>query len=614
MNALEVFRKALRELSERHAQELPRKLAEIDGAWDAAVRSGGAREDLVAVQRLAHALDVASSMLGLPALSSPSRRISRELSILTASPMPLTTLDVERVNDLMEKLRQAAGEVTRVGALPDQDGSAPTEVSRGALEDPAPRLSPAFELPMERPPRLSVVTAPAPAALPPTQQVPAEVPTLSTPAAIPSSPLPEVEPESRRLLYILDGDEIDQSSLTSQISRFGYDVRLLRTRAELRAAVEQQQPYALLIDVDAAAEDLPVTAALAALGPEVLARIPFICLSEHGDMHARLESVRAGAAAYFLKPARVADIVDKLDALAMREAPEPYRVMILDADLDRSDMCRVILHEVGMDVAAVNDPAELVNALGEFNPEILLIALKLPGCGGDEVAQVVHQIPSYVSLPVVFLSEHWNLDRQIGLMNVGGDALLPLPLQASQLIATVIARVERYRTLSGLMQHDSLTGLLNHSRLQQYLEIESLRAMRQAHPLSFAMIDLDHFKSINDQFGHPVGDRVLKNLARFLRKQLRKSDIVGRYGGEEFAIVLTDTDGPAALSVVEKLCSDFSRIEHEIDGAALTVTFSAGVASMQGRSSSRELVLAADRALYVAKRSGRNRVVFTDRD
>jgi diguanylate cyclase (GGDEF)-like protein len=614
MNALEVFRKALRELSERHAQELPRKLAEIDGAWDAAVNSGGAREDLVAVQRLAHALDVASSMLGLPALSSPSRRISRELSILTASPMPLTTLDVERVNDLMAKLRLAAGEITHADASREQDGPI-LKTATPALPDDVPPPSPlSFELPMERPPRLSVVTAPAAA---PTRELrPAQPPDPSaqTAAAPPVAPLPAVESEPGRLLYILDSDENGQSSLASQISRFGYDVRLLRTRAELRAAVEQQPPYALLIDVDVAAEDLPVTAALAALGPEVLARIPFICLSEQGGMQARIESVRAGAAAYFLKPARVADIVDKLDALAMREAPEPYRVMILDADLDRSDLCRVILHEVGMDVAVVNDPLELVPALGEFNPEILLIALKLPGCGGDEVAQVVHQIPSYVSLPVVFLSEHWNLDRQIGLMNVGGDALLPLPLQASQLIATVIARVERYRTLSGLMQHDSLTGLLNHSRLQQYLEIESLRAMRQSHPLSFAMIDLDHFKSINDQFGHPVGDRVLKNLARFLRKQLRKSDIVGRYGGEEFAIVLTDTDGPAALSVVEKLCSDFSRIEHEIDGAALTVTFSAGVASMQGRSSSRELVLAADRALYVAKRSGRNRVVFSDRD
>ena len=263
-----------------------------------------------------------------------------------------------------------------------------------------------------------------------------------------------------------------------------------------------------------------------------------------------------------------------------------------------------------MEVCLVHDPAELVTLLGDFNPELLLISLTLPGCGGDEIAQVVHQMPSYVSLPVVFLSEHWNLDRQIGLMNVGGDALLPVPLQASQLIATVIARVERYRTLSALMQHDSLTGLLNHSRLHQYVEVEAMRAQRQSHPLSFAMLDIDQFKGINDRFGHPVGDRVLRNLARFLRQNLRKSDIVGRYGGEEFAVVLTDTDGPAALSVLEKLCADFGRVTHDADGVDLHVTFSAGVATMTDVASARDLILVADRALYEAKHAGRNRVVL----
>ncbi|MCW5624336.1 MAG: GGDEF domain-containing protein, partial [Burkholderiales bacterium] len=176
--------------------------------------------------------------------------------------------------------------------------------------------------------------------------------------------------------------------------------------------------------------------------------------------------------------------------------------------------------------------------------------------------------------------------------------------------ATVVGRVERFRTLSGLMQQDSLTGLLNHSRLQQFLEIEALRAIRQYHALAFAMIDLDHFKQVNDQYGHPVGDRVLKNLSRFLRQNLRKSDVVGRYGGEEFAVILTDTDGPAALAVLDKLCADFAKLEHDSEKGRFTVTFSAGVATMAGLKSPRELVLAADRALYEAKRGGRNRVVL----
>lgn len=591
MNALEVFRKALRELSERHAQELPRKLAEIEDLWRIVVDAGGARDGLVQVQRLAHGLDVASSMLGLPELSSPARRLAKTLAAGLASGADFSAVDRTRVDELLAELRNAS---TTISAPPSQtvvELAAPVE----ALAPVAPKTPASAPSPVTREPETSSRRAPP----------------RDPPAPLAELPMPPVTIEGeRRLVYILETGQDAATNLASQLSRFGYEARIFETGTTLVEALSERQPYAMLVDVDLAGDSFHAAQAIASVSNAAIARVPLLLLSSRTDVQARLESVRAGAVAYFSKPLRIGELVDKLDSLASRETPEPYRVMIVDSDTNRADLCRAILHEVGMEVSVVRAPSDLVAALGDFNPELLLIALKLPDCGGDEIAQVVHQIPSYVSLPVVFLSEQWNLDRQIGLMNVGGDALLPLPLQASQLISTVIARVERYRTLSALMQHDSLTGLLNHSRLQQYLEIEGLRAIRQAHPLAFAMIDIDHFKLVNDQFGHPVGDRILKNLARFLRQQLRKSDIVGRYGGEEFAIILTDTDGPAAMAVMEKLCSDFSRLEHEVDGATLTVAFSAGVASMAGRQSARELVLAADRALYAAKRAGRNRVVL----
>ncbi|MFO1321816.1 MAG: diguanylate cyclase [Burkholderiales bacterium] len=607
MNALEVFRKALQELAERHAQELPRKLAEIEALWDASVEAGGDRARLLSLQRLAHGLDVASSMLGLPQFSGPARQLSRILAGVAARHTTPDADDSARIASILADLHSASDALAQAKA--------------GAVPHATPPVATITDLPSTKTesssptaPQADIAAAesdlqPPPAATPPAS--PRE--SRSNGSAAHSHELPAgtlLPPQEPRVLYLLENDTQSAASLSMQLGRFGYATRVVGTHEELISALSERAPYAMLVDVDLAGDGFYAAQALASLGNSALSRVPLLFLSNRSDVQARLESVRAGAMAYFLKPVRVAELVDKLDNLATRDTPEPYRVMIVDSDHDRADLCRAILHEVGMDVALVRDPTDLVSSLGDFNSELLLIALKLPQCGGDELAQVVHQIPSYVSLPVVFLSEQWNLDRQIGLMNVGGDALLPLPLQASQLISTVIARVERYRTLSSLMQHDSLTGLLNHSRLQQYLEIEVLRALRQSHPLSFAMIDIDHFKSVNDQFGHPVGDRILKNLARFLRQQLRKSDIVGRYGGEEFAVVLTDTDGPSALAVMEKLCADFSRIEHDTDDAALTVTFSVGVAAMVGPTSARELVLAADRALYEAKRAGRNRVVL----
>jgi len=575
MNALDVYRKALRELSDRHALELPRKLAEIELEWDRALAAGGERNIVSGLQRLAHGFDAASSVLGLPLLSAPARRLSASLASLLALNEPLVPTNIQRVEALLAELRSAARETEGWQGDPPPAQNVPAgvqtpETGSEAHDSRAVR---------EATPPKSSTTSPADAAPP-------------------------------RMLYVLEKDPHVAAMLAAQLAPFGYSIETRDTPEALVDALAGALPYAVLLDPDAPGVGLATARAIASPRGAASSRIPVIFVSDRSDIDARLESVRAGAVAYFPKPLRVTELVDKLDALSLRDFPEPYRVMIVDGEAARADLCRAILHEVGMEVSVVLDPGQLVTMLGDFNPELLLIALKLPECGGDEIAQVVHQIPSYVSLPVVFLSEHWNLDRQIGLMNVGGDALLPVPLQASQLIATVIARVERYRTLSALMQHDSLTGLLNHSRLHQYVEIESLRALRQNHPLSFAMLDIDHFKSVNDQFGHPVGDRVLKNLARFLRQNLRKSDIVGRYGGEEFAVVLTDTNGPDALAVLEKLCADFAQVEHDAEGTALTVTFSAGVATMSEVPSARELVLAADRALYEAKRRGRNRVVL----
>ena len=139
------------------------------------------------------------------------------------------------------------------------------------------------------------------------------------------------------------------------------------------------------------------------------------------------------------------------------------------------------------------------------------------------------------------------------------------------------------------MLHDSLTGLVNHSRLQQQLEIETARALRQHQVLSLAMIDIDHFKEVNDRHGHQTGDRMLKNLARFLRQRLRASDVIGRYGGEEFAVILADTTGEIAEEVINSLRRDFAAIPHETGGDVMTVTFSAGIASLPEHASVREL-------------------------
>ncbi|MNP26022.1 putative diguanylate cyclase YcdT [compost metagenome] len=158
------------------------------------------------------------------------------------------------------------------------------------------------------------------------------------------------------------------------------------------------------------------------------------------------------------------------------------------------------------------------------------------------------------------------------------------------------------------MVRDSLTGLFNHTHTLQLLEDASSRARRDGKPLCFAMLDIDHFKKVNDTYGHPMGDRVIKSLALFLKQRLRKTDHIGRYGGEEFAVVLPDTDLEAAHRVLEEIRRRFAEIRYPAQPHDLSCTFSCGIAQLHDGLDINQLSQQADEALYRAKRGGRNRV------
>ena len=160
------------------------------------------------------------------------------------------------------------------------------------------------------------------------------------------------------------------------------------------------------------------------------------------------------------------------------------------------------------------------------------------------------------------------------------------------------------------MDQDSLTGLLKHTMIKEQLAQELSRARREQTPLSFAMIDIDTFKSVNDNYGHMMGDRVIKSMARMLKQRLRKSDRIGRYGGEEFAIVLPNCDLELAGKIIDKIRTDFSELCHQHEGNKFAVTFSAGISSFPAYESADEINRAADDALYQAKNQGRNCIVL----
>ena len=158
---------------------------------------------------------------------------------------------------------------------------------------------------------------------------------------------------------------------------------------------------------------------------------------------------------------------------------------------------------------------------------------------------------------------------------------------------------------------DPLTGLYNYRHFQRTLDTEMQRTLRTSHPTSLVLIDLDHFKSVNDQWGHEAGNLALKSAASLFQQQLRQFDIVCRYGGEEFAVILPHTPLPVAINVAERLRQRLEQIEIDADDGQFSLTASFGAAEFQPQGDYNQslLINQADQALYRAKQQGKNQVV-----
>jgi diguanylate cyclase (GGDEF)-like protein len=415
----------------------------------------------------------------------------------------------------------------------------------------------------------------------------------------------------RRIFVVSDDREL-AGELKIQLSYFGYDVSVYHTLADFRLAIQPVLDVVVLMDITFPKDNLGGVRIMHEIQQGRASAIPVVFFSSHDTVQTRLDAVRAGSIAFLNKPVNIGNLIDKLDNLTSARTQEPYRVLIVDDSVALTAFHAAVLEQAGMKVKAVNDPLKVTEALLEFTPDLILIDIYMPECNGMELAKVIRQLDAFVSIPIVFLSTESNLNTQLLAMGFGGDDFLTKPIQPEHLISSVTCRIRRSLMLRSFMVRDSLTGLLNHTAIKDLLDGEVARAKRQNKPLSFAMIDIDNFKRVNDTYGHPTGDRVLINLSRLLKQRLRASDLIGRYGGEEFAVVLFDADRAAAVKVLDTIRNDFSQLRQVAEGKEFSVTFSCGIASTEQFPDANRLSDAADKALYKAKHAGRNRIAQAD--
>lgn len=289
-----------------------------------------------------------------------------------------------------------------------------------------------------------------------------------------------------------------------------------------------------------------------------------------------------------------------------------YKVFVVDDNPKNIRLLQEILEDESYEVHSFENGLSLVALSKELKPDVILLDIMMPEKDGFQVCRELKQDPETRDIPVLMVTAKAEGTDVKRALEIGAFDYLKKPIHEVEVVARIQSALrfkEDQDRLRELAMKDSLTGLFNHASLMELLEKEWVKAERNLAPYSYAMLDVDFFKRINDTYGHAAGDRILQELARVLLGSVRKGDIVGRYGGEEFGLILPGASGDQARQLCERIRIAIAEYRFFYEKDLIPVTVSIGACAWTpDLREVKELAEKADQMLYQAKANGRNQV------
>ncbi len=293
------------------------------------------------------------------------------------------------------------------------------------------------------------------------------------------------------------------------------------------------------------------------------------------------------------------------------------RILLADDSSTVRTIARMELESAGYSVLEAADGEQALAMAIEHQPDTILLDIEMPVMDGYETVTALKEEPRTADIPVVFLTGRTDAADVVRALKLGGHDYVRKPPEAAELLARVRAALRvktlqdqlrsRADDLDRMTRTDHLTGLYNRRHMEESLRALTAGATRHGFPIVVLIVDVDHFKSVNDTLGHQSGDEVLVELAHRLRSVIRAEDVIGRWGGEEFLLLLPHTTGAQAAFLAERLRTVVSGTPIATAQGELQVSISIGGAAAEEQGH-HDLLLIADRELYTAKDAGRNRV------
>jgi len=410
-------------------------------------------------------------------------------------------------------------------------------------------------------------------------------------------------------LLIVEDDPALVERLSIAANAWGMEVQTVTNFAHARKSIDAAPPDIVLLNLNlpgSSESGLTLLTELTATQPP----IPVVVLTAEASFADRVNVARLRGRGFFQKPIAPTQVLEAITHILRPLVPLQSKLLIVDDDLPLLEMLCEVLEPWGFQLTVLSDPHQFWMTLEQVVPDLLILDVEMPGINGIDLCHVVRNDARWHNLPLLFLSAQTDPATIQQVFMAGADDYVSKPIVAAELIARVLNRLERSQALRKLADIDALTQVANRRKAVYELNRLLQVAGHYQQPLCFALLDLDHFKQVNDQHGHAGGDKVLVYLSELLKQYLGSENIVARWGGEEFVVILP---GVAQEEVMRRLTEVREIFHHHqfLDSRqqVFGVSFSGGIAMFPVHGIDLQtLYQAADSALFRAKAVGRNRI------
>lgn len=448
-------------------------------------------------------------------------------------------------------------------------------------------------------------------------------------------------------LLIIDNDFVFASTLADEARTWGFEVEIAINLEQSQTVLNSRFPQVIVMDLNFSEDSEKGVDFLADINRQH-PTLPIVILTVEDNFTKRLEAARLGSQCFLPKPITPSEVLANVSQVMQTANLSTARLLVVDDDPDLLRLLRTLLEPFGYQLTLLEHPQDFWNTLEQTTPDLLLLDIRLGNfpalleenkvvadsassssgniqarelqesvskvltekpLSGIDLCKVIRSDPRWNRLPIIFLSGHTDIETIQNSFEAGADDFLSKPIVVTELLSRIRIRLEQ-RKLWSMSEIDELTGVsLRRKALQDLTRLFHL-AKRQQQPLSLAILDLDFFKRINDDYGHDTGDRVLRYIGQLLGQTFRQEDVVGRWGGEEFVVGLYGINKQQGIQRLENIAYYFSQ-NHFVggEGSIFQMTFSGGIAQFpEDGEDLQSLYRAADAALYRAKAQGRNQI------